>query len=35
MALVREWATIHQSELMENWQRCANKQPNFRIPSLP
>ncbi|MBF0132515.1 MAG: DUF4160 domain-containing protein [Magnetococcales bacterium] len=35
MALVREWATIHQSELMENWQRCENKQPNFRIPSLP
>lgn len=34
MALVCEWATLHQAELMENWERCENKQAIFKIPPL-
>jgi len=34
LALVVEWATIHQSELMENWRRLHEDEPPVRIAPL-
>ncbi|HEU5001626.1 MAG TPA: DUF4160 domain-containing protein [Actinomycetota bacterium] len=35
MRLVREWATMHQSELEENWRRARAEQLLEPIASLP
>ena len=29
-----EWTAIHQSELLENWERCRNGQKPFHIEGL-
>ena len=34
MALVIEWTKLHQSELLEAWQACSQKQPPKRIAPL-
>ena len=34
LALVLEWATLHQVELLENWRRLRLKQPPNKIPPL-
>ena len=34
LAFVLEWAREHRSELMENWNLCAQKQPPNRIAPL-
>jgi len=34
LALVREWATLHEAELLDNWARLRAKRPPFRIPPL-
>jgi hypothetical protein len=34
LALVVEWATLHQAELTENWNRLRTERPPFRIPPL-
>ena len=34
LALVLEWASIHQGELMENWHLCAAKRAPKRIAPL-
>jgi hypothetical protein len=31
LALVREWATLHQNELMEDWKLCETRQPPKKI----
>jgi hypothetical protein len=31
LALVREWATLHQNELMEDWQLCETRQTPKKI----
>lgn len=33
-ALVTEWATLHQEELFERWERAQNHQPLERIEPL-
>lgn len=35
MGLVTEWATLHQAELREAFDRAANMQPPGRIDPLP
>jgi hypothetical protein len=35
LALAHEWAELHRSELMENWQRARNKEPLQDIDPLP
>jgi hypothetical protein len=35
LALAHEWAELHRSELMENWQRARNKEPLLDIDPLP
>jgi hypothetical protein len=35
LSLALEWASNHHEELLENWNRCAKKQPPKRIPPLP
>jgi hypothetical protein len=35
LRLVREWAELHQGELLENWQRARARQPLERIDPLP
>jgi hypothetical protein len=32
--LVREWATQHQEELMENWRRARDRRPLLRVNPL-
>ena len=34
MALTLEWAAVHRTELMENWDQCARKHPPRQIPGL-
>ena len=34
ISMVVEWATLHQSELMANWQRLREDQPAEKIPPL-
>lgn len=34
LALVAEWATLHQAELQENWDRLRLGRPALRIPPL-
>lgn len=34
LALVVEWATLHQSELLENWRRLHADEPPVRIQPL-
>jgi hypothetical protein len=31
LALVREWATLHHNELMEDWQLCVTRQTPRKI----
>ena len=33
-ALVREWATLHQAELLDNWRRLQSDAPPKRIAPL-
>ena len=34
LALVLEWAAVHRSELMEDWELCQAKQSPKKIPPL-
>ncbi|MFD3006595.1 DUF4160 domain-containing protein [Thermus tengchongensis] len=34
MALVVEWALLHQGELMDNWHRARRREPLVPIPPL-
>jgi hypothetical protein len=34
LGLVIEWATLHQSDLMEDWNRARNQQPLEKIEPL-
>ena len=34
LSLVKEWATLHQKELMEDWRLCETRQRPFKIPPL-
>jgi hypothetical protein len=34
LALIVEWASLHQAELLANWDRCRRRQPPVRIPPL-
>jgi hypothetical protein len=34
LALVTEWAAMHQKELLDDWQRARNKQPLVNIEPL-
>lgn len=34
LALVVEWATLHQAELLENWRRLHTDEPPLRIDPL-
>jgi hypothetical protein len=34
LGLVVEWATLHQAELIENWERAKNQQPINKIEPL-
>ena len=34
LALVTEWARLHQAELLENWRRLHDDMPPIRIPPL-
>ncbi|CAN5858506.1 hypothetical protein BH24GEM1_BH24GEM1_00810 [soil metagenome] len=34
LALIVEWATLHQAELLANWGRLQRGQPAVRIPPL-
>ncbi|NBD16032.1 MAG: DUF4160 domain-containing protein [Cyanobacteria bacterium] len=34
LGLVIEWATLHQTELRENWERARNQQPICKIEPL-
>jgi Domain of unknown function (DUF4160) len=34
LALVVEWATLHQTELLDNWRRLHADQPPVKIPPL-
>jgi hypothetical protein len=34
LALVVEWATLHQAELAENWRRLHTDEPPLAIPPL-
>jgi len=33
-SLVLEWATLHQQELSEDWERCQNSEPPLPIEPL-
>jgi hypothetical protein len=35
LAMVTEWATLHQQELLDLWQRVENLQPLYKLPPLP
>lgn len=34
LAMVKEWAVLHQSELMENWKLCEKMQPPKKVSPL-
>lgn len=34
LALVAEWARLHEPELLDNWRRLHADQPRIRIPPL-
>jgi hypothetical protein len=34
LALIVEWASHHQADLMANWLRCERQEPLIRIPPL-
>lgn len=34
LQLVLEWLALHQQELLENWQRCQNRQPLLPVQPL-
>jgi hypothetical protein len=34
LALIVEWASLHQAELLANWDRCRRMEPPVRIPPL-
>ncbi|MDQ7029186.1 MAG: DUF4160 domain-containing protein [Ardenticatenia bacterium] len=34
LGLVVEWASQHQAELLELWERAANHQPLYKLPPL-
>ena len=34
LSLVKEWATSHENELMEDWRLCENRQSPNKIPPL-
>lgn len=34
LALIVEWASGHEAELLANWTRCQRKQPLARVPPL-
>ncbi len=34
LTMVREWATLHEKELMEDWILCRNAQPPKKISPL-
>ncbi len=34
LALIVEWASSHEAELLANWARCQRRQPPVRIPPL-
>jgi hypothetical protein len=34
VSMAVEWATLHQGELMANWQRLCENQPTEKIPPL-
>ncbi len=34
LGLVIEWATLHQDELLKEWELAGNKQPLFKIDPL-
>jgi hypothetical protein len=34
LALIVEWATLHETALLANWERCVRKEPLIRIPPL-
>jgi hypothetical protein len=34
LALIVEWATLHEAALLANWQHCVRKEPLIRIPPL-
>ncbi len=35
LSMVREWAALHQNELMENWSLCETRQSPKKIWPLP
>jgi hypothetical protein len=35
LALVREWAALHQEELLANWRRARREEPLQPIEPLP
>ena len=35
LGLVAEWATLHQEELLELWQKASNLEPLHQIEPLP
>ena len=34
LALIVEWASLHEAELLANWDRVRRKEPPVRIPPL-
>jgi len=34
LALIVEWASKHEAELLANWIRCQGKEPLVRVPPL-
>jgi hypothetical protein len=34
VALIVEWASLHEAELLANWDRCRRREPPVRIPPL-
>ena len=34
LAMVEEWRTLHEAELLDNWERARNRQPLAYIPPL-
>jgi hypothetical protein len=34
LALIVEWASLHEAELLANWERCRRREAPVRIPPL-
>jgi hypothetical protein len=34
LALIVEWASLHETELLANWERCSRREPPLPIPPL-